>query len=763
MNRSMRRYVIHILLPLLLLVPSASRANYYYDIYYDYETSALLLSTFEAQLILENKTADYLDDILKSYGKANLAISGIYLAKNLERKALHDAGLLGVAGHENYYYQHIYKLVYSRIIPQILRCGVLLIDHIDQAYIWGPNLHLICEDVRQLCAQFSAVCSNGTLTFNFDFPQIADEFLEVIGYKDLAKVDWRDFYDGICDIPANADSLYEDFKLDLDNLYRAGASLYSATDSTTTGLWHGGGRVGELFKGKPSEIKGKIDSLKAFFEETTDKYQVKDKLDGFFGAVDSVTVLSKLFKSRSCDPAEYIYDFSQDGRRNVYYKERWFITDGRNVVYEDWYDSYTMNESTFQQIMENKLQEFNDPDRSPLEPPYYIDRDQRTEYTKTDELMMEGVNQAIFTVRCDDGGNMAEGDYTFKVNPRHDPLDEKSKDYAMATSLEENTTESSDRATCEDKVSYWQGEYDTYSAEYDALDEKIDDLYAAYNDGQMTYNGQDILTAINGLATDRTAAGRKRDAAGDSLNVWSNVYEELMGDLVDDGDIFRIPHIMNMYQGLFSLRWLDSGHWEGYTWVRRAYVPSADVEVTLKVELKRARGESVFLGIRYHRSQITMDYKLTYESESENVVEYLDLDPSKSEADNRGIILDRQNFWQNEFPDCTVEVDTRQQDAVKDSINDHRVHLLWASDRIRVARAINAKLELIYARLQVMERVLLTSKSLVNRVRDEIHNIVTDPLGREWCNEFLQGRLGRMRENVNARPVSRRRGRGGGS
>lgn len=747
--------VRYILVMLLLLVPRASEAGVISDVYFDPQTSALLETTFATQLLQEKKAGEYLDDILTSYGKANLAISGIFLSKHLERKALHEAGILGVPGQENYYYQHIYKLVYSRIIPQILRCGVLLIDHIDQAYIWGPQLYLICEDVRQLCAQFSAVCSNGTLTFNFSFPQIADEVLEIVGLKDLSKVDWKDFYDSLSTIPADADSLYEDFKSDIDDLYQAGSSLFSAGTHAAGDLWNGGGKVGKLFQGKPSEIKSKIDSLKAFFEETTNKYQIKEKIGDFMGEIDSMTVYTKLFKFQGCDPAKYIADFSQDNRKGTYVRERWYITDGVNEVYEEWFDSYTMEKESFKERMENKLKEYNDPDASFWSSRYYLAQDQRREYQQTDELHMEGVSQAIFTVYCDDGGNMHEGSYTFKVNPHHNPLNEDSKKYAMATELDPNTTGSSDRTAASDKVSYWTGEYDKYSSQYDALDEKINDLYVLYNNGQMTYEGENISTLINDLSRERRTAGWNRDEASDSLSVWEDAYQELLDDLVDDGDIFRIPHIMNMYEGLFNLKWLDSGHWEGYTWVRKAYVPSADANVTLRVTLERARGEKWFLFIRLHRSQITLNYRLCYEAESKNVVEYLDLDPSRSEAENRNTVLERQNYWQGQFPECRVEFETRVQDAVKDTINDHRVHLLWASDRIRVARDINSRLELIYARLQVMERVLLYTKSLVNRVRDEIHNIVTDPLDRDWCYEFLEGRNYRMRNNIGATPRRR--------
>lgn len=751
------------MLIVMLLVPLASRANWYYGVYYDTKTSALLSTSFATQLLQEQKAGEYLEDILESYGKVNVAVSGMYLTKNLERKALHDAGILGVPGQENYYYQHIYRLVYERIIPEILRCGILLIDHVDQVYVWGPQLNEICNDVHSLCEQFSAVVSNGTLTFNFDFPKVSERVMEIVGISDVAKVDWEDFFDSLAsiDVGGAVDSLKNDFKSDYDDLYLAGKQLISTGGGALDTLWANRSKVGQILKGKPQEIKAKVDSLKEFFDGVTNTYDVKSQFEEFMGTVDSLSILTKFFEYRDCDPSKLIYDFNQDGKKGLYVKERWYIERGNNVLYEEWFDSYTMDKESFEERMNGKLKEYQADDVPPLLLAE-LKQDQRTEYQQTEELHTEGATQAVYTVSCDDGGVMAEGSYSFKVNPRHDPLNEDSKKYAMETRLDPNEYAESARTAVGDKVDYWSGEYDKYNELYTDLDTKIGELYELYGQGQMTYNGENISTVINNLDNERRTASSNRQAAKDSLNVWSSTYSELMDDLVDDGDIQRIPHIMNEVQGVFNLRWLDEGHWEGYTWIRKAWLPSANHEVTLRVKLERQRGESYLLGfitfIRIHRSIIRMDFKLTYEASSENVVEYLDLDPSANETDTRRVIQEHLVNWQKEFPECTVTVETRVTPGVTDSISDHKVHLLWASDRVRIARDINSRLELIYARLQVMERILLSMKSLPTHIKNEVHNIVTDPVDKAWCYDFLKERLSRMRDNVNAKPLRRRKG-----
>ena len=757
----MRRFLFVIFSMVMLLVPLSALASWYYGIYYDKKTSALLASSFTAELLQEKKAAEYLDDIFNSYVKADAAITGMYLTKHLERKALHSAGILGVPGQENYYYQHIYKLVYERIIPEILRCGVLLIDHIDQIYIWGPQLASICDDVHSLCQQFSAVVSNGTLTFNFSFPKVSERVLEMVGVGDLAQVDWKDFFDSLAsiDVGGVADSIGSQFATDFDDLYSAGKDLLNTGGGALDTLWANRSKAGKLLQGKPKEIKHKLDSLKEFFSGVTDAYDVQGKFKDFMGTVDSLTMLNKFFEYRNCDPMQLIHDFGQDARNGTYVRERWYIERGGTLLYEEWFDSYTMDRAAFGERMEGRLQELKVDDPMPFGPFARLHQDQRTEYRQTEELRLKAATQAIFKLTCDDGGSLVEGAYQFKVNPSHPAgsLCPDCKKYVMETRVDPNEQGAESRNTATDKITYWNEQYSSFDLKWNTLDQQIAELNNLYGQGQMTYEGEDIAAVINRLTGERNTVGRSRQAAKDSLDLWTGAYGDLMEDLMDDGDIERIPHIMNEVQGLFSLRWLDDGHWEGYTWVRKAYMASAQQEVTLRVQLELARTESHnWLIGRYHRSIIRQNFKVVYAGTSENVVEYLDLNPDNSEAENRRIVNEHLQNWRNQFPECSVSVETQQQPGVEDSISNHKVHLLWASDRLRVARDINARLEMIHARLQVMERTLLYTKSLWNRVRDEVHNIVTDPIDKSWCYGLITDRTTRMRANMNAAPLRRR-------
>lgn len=755
MLRNIRTLVLVVMTVMSL---DMSAYNWVWKLYRDPETTAYLTGAAADQYYEEEMTGRALDNIREYYLKANVSLAGITTVKHLERKALHDAGLLGGPGSENYYYQHIYKLVYSRIIPQVFRVAVLLVDHIDQAYVWLPQLNLICEEVRALCGQFSAVCANGNLSFNFGFPMIAEEVLGILGLGEMAHVDWRGVFDSLSDIEFHfdADSIYNGVKGDIQDIYEAGGRLLSSGGSGLDSVWANSSNVGKVFSGSPLKLANRLDSLRDVYEKMIDESDVMNKMTAFLGTVDSATVLQKLFSYKDCRPEDFLRDFTRQ-KTNSYYRQTWYITRNGVRVYEDVFDSSRQSEEVFSQYMtakKNELEVAEDEGRQQDDPPstavFAIVKGEKVSWEEPEEMKLKGVSQAVFFVRCDEGGAIAEGSWTFKVDPRHDPLNEKSKVYAFETHHPDGYN-TSDKDECFRRLDAWRQTYDGLSRNMSSLSSEIDKLYYMYSQGTLVYGGKPILDAISELEKQRDKVNQDLDMASDSVNVYTQAYNACVEDMEAEEDIFRIPHIMRLYEAELGLQWLEEGHWDGFTWVRRCYYPAAKVEMTLRVKLKVDAKEKYLFGIkgfiRIARSRITMEYGLYYGGETENAVEYVDLDPEADEEDNLAIIEEHRKRWQEDYPDCEVSVETVVREGVKDSIDNHTVHLLWAADRLRIARAVNARLEYIYAQLQVMERTLLFTKSLYERLKMPIGDIFTSPVTRDWLNMILQERKERMMNN----------------
>lgn len=75
-------------------------------------------------------------------------------------------------------------------------------------------------------------------------------------------------------------------------------------------------------------------------------------------------------------------------------------------IYEDVFDSYSMDLGTFQRQMQARLSEFNDNEEGYV---YYIGSDAKNYYQATDEAKMKGTESVIISVTCHDGFTISQG------------------------------------------------------------------------------------------------------------------------------------------------------------------------------------------------------------------------------------------------------------------------------------------------------------------------------------------------------------------
>jgi hypothetical protein len=75
-----------------------------------------------------------------------------------------------------------------------------------------------------------------------------------------------------------------------------------------------------------------------------------------------------------------------------------------------------------------------------------------------------------------------------------------------------------------------------------------------------------------------------------------------------------------------------------------------------------------------------------------------------------------------DYPSCTVEADYRKGQQIDTEEEDGLPHLLWASDRLAIARDIESRLVSIYAKLAMLERYIMTSRSLKSMLFNTILN-----------------------------------------
>lgn len=186
-------------------------------------------------------------------------------------------------------------------------------------------------------------------------------------------------------------------------------------------------------------------------------------------------------------------------------------------------------------------------------------------------------------------------------------------------------------------------------------------------------------------------------------------------EIIDDynaelDSTYRIPALMHELEVAYEIDWADDGSWQGSTFVRHGSIRTLqEGEVTFSASLSCTRGESHPWwagGIRTHRAILKVDWALTANYESTTVLETLELDMRKSEEENMEIVNARLHELQLEYPACTVELEYAYQTAPETDGDEDEPHLLWMSDRLRIAREVEYRLSRIHAHLILTEKFL---------------------------------------------------------
>lgn len=377
-------------------------------------------------------------------------------------------------------------------------------------------------------------------------------------------------------------------------------------------------------------------------------------------------------------------------------------------VYEDVFDSYTMDLATFQRQMQARLSEFNDNENGYV---YSIGSDAKNYYNATDEAKLKGTESVIISVTCHDGFTLTQGTTQYKCSGCGSSLNAHSKSCAMMTSVSTETLDTSelDRLAAE------------YGSQLAALQAQIDPLET---------ENQSLIRQIASATVEEAATLRQQYNANkakiDSLTAQKNAIEQkqrelqsaredaIAGEEVPTDDYYRIPAILSDCRTAFDLTWQDEGHWEGYSFVRTATSGSMDALITFKATLSIARKPKYFLGIKIHRAILQISWELTADYSDTEVVDVLQLDPGKSERENAATVNNRLSEIAHDYPSCTVSTEYIRNEAVEQDTTTDTYHLLWSSDRLEIARQVDTRLTRIYADLVSLEKMMHYRLSIID-------------------------------------------------
>lgn len=421
----------------------------------------------------------------------------------------------------------------------------------------------------------------------------------------------------------------------------------------------------------------------------------------------------------------------------------------KTVVYEEVFDSYSMDLNTFKAQLNARLSEFNDNEEGYV---YYIASDGRNYYQATDAGKLQGCESVTISVTCSDGATLGQGSTQYKCRKCGSSLNAHSKECVMQTTVTENELDFS---------------------ELDALIQEADSRVSALESQVATLEreNEDLLKKIAGASVEDAAryrqqynANRKRiEELESELAAWRKkqqdykaAREEAAGDnSVPTDDYYRLPAIMQDCRAAYSLTWKDGGTWNGYTFVRKATMPNINGEITFSATLSIARKPKYFLGIKIHRAIIQISWELTSSYTDTHVADVLTLDASLSDEEKTRMVNDRISEIAREHPDCKITTEYARNEPMEEEPAGDVYHLLWSSDRLEIAREVDSRITKIYADLVSLEKMMHYKRSIIDVLKDVLPELDTDEGHRltlvEECHD-------RWVENARA-PRSGRSGR----
>ena len=424
---------------------------------------------------------------------------------------------------------------------------------------------------------------------------------------------------------------------------------------------------------------------------------------------------SRIYKSKSGRTTAFAYAHYID----VY--KSWNVYE---EVYEETFDSQYDNEKAMQAKFNAKLAELNDNEEGRV---YRIGKDSKNYYQAADEVRMRGCATVSFTMECHENAKLGEGNFSWKENGnQRNALDENSKRFAMETTLSGGY----DTSELDAGISEWGGKVTSLTEQIHALEQENNDLLAQISKASVE-DAAELRRQYNANRTKISQLQSELNTAKRELEKYQNARQELINDYADERDgTYRIPAVMHEIEAAYNIIWSDAGSWQGWSYIRHGNVPNISGEVTFQADLSKERGESHFLGIRYHRAILAVHWTLTANYSSSQIVDMMELDPELSDAEKAQQVNERMRQLMNDHPGCTIEANYAYSAPASAEGDEDAIHLLWTCDRLEVARDVDYRLSKIYAQLVLCEKFMRTRESLLDYLKREVGFAVLDGTDR---------------------------------
>ena len=437
--------------------------------------------------------------------------------------------------------------------------------------------------------------------------------------------------------------------------------------------------------------------------------QLNSQNDGFSYSINywmSAYIISK--KNKQTKKA-YAYE--------IHVSKSW---NKEEVVYEEVFDSYSMDLNTFRAQLNVRLAEFNENEDGYT---YYISSGTRNYYQATDAAKLKGCESVTISVTCSDGVTLGQGSTQYKCRKCGSSLNAHTKECAMQTSVTENNLDLSE-------LDALLNEANSQAANLEAQIGTLENENAVLLKKISTASIEDAAAYRQQYNANKTRIDRLKGELAEWKKKQSD-YAQAKSDAADDNsvatdDYYRIPAIMQDCKAAYGLTWQDGGAWNGYSYVRKATMPNINGIITFRATVSIARKPKYFLGIKIHRAIIQIQWELTSEYTDTHVADVLTLDPGLSDAEKAKLVNDRIAEIAREHPSCKITTEYARSAPTEETPSGDVYHLLWSSDRLEIAREVDSRITKIYADLVSLEKMMHYKRSILDVMKDVLPGLDTD-------------------------------------
>ena len=89
-----------------------------------------------------------------------------------------------------------------------------------------------------------------------------------------------------------------------------------------------------------------------------------------------------------------------------------------------------------------------------------------------------------------------------------------------------------------------------------------------------------------------------------------------------------------------------------------------------------------------------------------------------SESEKATLVNDRLSEIARQYPSCEITTEYVKSEPVEEDTTTDTYHLLWASDRLEIARQVEARLTNIFADLVALEKMMNYKLSIIDVLKD---------------------------------------------